>query len=131
MTQPVHQQWLIIAEQDLGVAKHLFDLYRPMPLEIVCYQCQQCAEKALKALYINMKIPGGLPRTHDLSLLLDQMHNSVSISDQLYDLADQLTPYGIAARYPNNLNFDEFRTKHAIEAAEAILKWAKKNIFEE
>lgn len=61
MTQPVHQQWLIIAEQDLGVAKHLFDL---------------------------------------------------------------------SARYPNNLNFDEFRTKHAIEAAETILEWVKKNISE-
>ena len=114
MTQPVHQQWLSIAEQDLGVAKHLFDLYRPMPLEIICYQCQQCAEKALKAMYVYLNIPGGIPRTHDLSLLMDQMHNSISISDQLYDFADQLTPFGIAARYPNNLNFDEFRTKQAI-----------------
>ena len=128
MTQPVHQQWLSIAEQDLGVAKHLFDLYRPTPLEIFCYQCQQCAEKALKAMYVYLNIPGGIPRTHDLSLLMDQMHNSISISDQLYDFADQLTPFGIAARYPNNLNFDEFRTKQAIDAAEAILVWVKTHI---
>ena len=50
MTHSVHQQWLIIAEQDLGVAKHLFDLYRPMPLEIICYQCQQHAIEAAETI---------------------------------------------------------------------------------
>ena len=101
------RQWLDIAESDLGVARHLFELYRPMPLEIICYHCQQCAEKALKALYIALGIPGGVPRTHDLSMLLDQMHNFVQIDDDLYDLADTLTPYGTAARYPSGMNFDE------------------------
>lgn len=40
MTQPAHQQWLDIADRDLGVARHLFELYRPKPLEIVCYHCR-------------------------------------------------------------------------------------------
>ena len=131
MTQPAHLQWLDIADRDLGVAKHLFSLYRPMPLEIICYQCQQCAEKALKALYIFLDIPGGVPKTHDLSLLLDQMHNAVSVADAYYDLADQLTPYGTAARYPSNMYFDEYNTKKAIEAAETILTWVKGQVSKE
>lgn len=125
MTRQAHLQWLDFAERDLGVAKHLFELYRPMPLEIICYQCQQCAEKALKALYIFLGLPGGIPRTHDLSLLLDQMHNAAAIADSYYDLADRLTPYGTAARYPSNLYFDEQGAGRAIEAAEAILDWAR------
>ena len=130
MTQPAHLQWLEIAERDLGVAKHLFEIYRPMPLEIICYQCQQCAEKALKALYIFLKIPGGVPKTHDLSMLLDQMHNSVDIADSYFDLADRLTPFGTAARYPSNMYFDEYNTGKAIEAAGTILNWVKQQLQE-
>lgn len=125
MTRQPQRQWLDIAERDFGVAKHLFELYRPMPLEIICYHCQQCAEKALKALYIALDTPGGVPRTHDLSLLLDQMQNTVDISDRYYDLADMLTPYGTAARYPSNMNFDEINTTKALQAAEELLAWAK------
>lgn len=107
------------------MAKHLFELYRPTPLEIICYQCQQCAEKALKALYICLEIPGGVPRTHDLSLLLDQMHRSIDIPDRYYDLADTLTPYGTAARYPSGMNFDAPHTQRALSAAEALLGWVE------
>ncbi|MBR2700412.1 MAG: HEPN domain-containing protein [Clostridia bacterium] len=128
MMRQEHRQWLDFAAQDLGVSKHLFAQYRPMPLEIICYQCQQCAEKALKALYIYLSIPGGIPRTHDLSLLLDQMRNTVRISDDYYDLADRLTPYGIAARYPGNIQFSEYSARKAIEAAEAILDWVQTQI---
>lgn len=128
MTQPEHLRWLDIAGRDLGVARHLFELYRPMPLEIVCYHCQQCAEKALKALYIYLGIPGGIPKTHDLSLLLDQMSGRVEITDAYYDMADQLTPYGTAARYPTNLYFDEHNAKRAIDAAGELLAWVKGQI---
>ena len=46
------KQWLDYAAQDLGVAWHLFENYHPKPLEIVCYHCQQSAEKAIKAATI-------------------------------------------------------------------------------
>ena len=128
MTQPAHLQWLDIADRDLGVAKHLFELYRPTPLEIICYHCQRCAEKALKALYVFLDIPGGVPKTHDLSLLLDQMRRTVDIPDSCYDRADQLTPYGTAARYPGNLDFDAHNTGQASEGAEELLAWVKSQI---
>ena len=45
-------EWLDIAKTDLGVARHLYDTYHPKPLEIICYHCQQAAEKAIKAVIV-------------------------------------------------------------------------------
>lgn len=130
MTQesPLTTRWLEFALRDLGVAKHLFATYSPTPCEIICYQCQQAAEKALKALYIFLALPGGVPRTHDLSLLLDQMRNKTDIADSVYDLAEELTPYGTAARYPGDLFFDVSAAQQALAAAEALIAWVRETL---
>lgn len=47
MTKEV-REWYEMAAADLGVAKHLDATYYPKPLEIICYHCQQAAEKAIK-----------------------------------------------------------------------------------
>ena len=44
--------WLSFAKTDLGVANYLNENYHPKPLEIICYHCQQAAEKAIKALIV-------------------------------------------------------------------------------
>ena len=54
---PDVQRWLDFAENDLAVAKHLLETFHPKPLEIICYHCQQAAEKAIKAVYITLGIP--------------------------------------------------------------------------
>ena len=69
------KQWIDYAAQDLGVARHLFENYHPKPLEIVCYHCQQSAEKAIKAVIVSLHWPTGIPKSHDLSFLLNQIHN--------------------------------------------------------
>lgn len=76
MTQEM-KKWFDMANTDLGVAKHLNKTYHPKPLEIICYHCQQSAEKSIKALIIYCKLPGGLPKIHDLSFLLNQLKNSL------------------------------------------------------
>ena len=48
--EPDIQRWLDFAENDLAVAKHLLETFHPKPLEIICYHCQQAAEKAIKAV---------------------------------------------------------------------------------
>lgn len=88
------KQWLDYAAQDLGVARHLFENYHPKPLEIVCYHCQQSAEKAIKAVIVSLHWPTGIPKSHDLSFLLNQIHNYISIPDAIGDAADALTPFG-------------------------------------
>lgn len=76
-------------------------------------------------MYILLEIPGGVPKTHDLSLLLDQMHKAVTIPQNIYDDADEISPYASAARYPSDTYFDEYGTKKALKCAEEILSWVK------
>ena len=119
------QQWLISAETDFSVARHLFDTYYPKPIEIICYHCQQSAEKAIKAVILSLKTNDGIPKKHDLSFLLQQIKNRVSIPELLFDYADTLTPYGVSVRYPNELNLTERHAASALQQGEQILLWAK------
>ena len=118
------KQWLDYAAEDLGVAKHLFENYHPKPLEIVCYHCQQSAEKAIKAVIVALQCPGGIPKSHDLSFLLNQIHNHISVPEAIGDEADTLTPYGTMTRYPSELTVEEHHAKQAIASAQLILNWA-------
>ena len=131
MNQEV-KNWLDMAEMDYGVADHLFKTYYPKPYEIICYHCQQSAEKILKAIIIAKGSQGGIPRSHDLSFLMNQIKNKVIIEEKLYDYADELTPYGIAVRYPNELFIEEHHVKDALKMADEILIWGKERLsFEE
>lgn len=118
------KQWLDMAYMDLGVAKHLMENYYPKPLEIICYHCQQVAEKAIKAVVISQGTKGGMPKLHDLSFLLNQVKNFVKVEEKYYDYADTLTPYSVAVRYPNELFIEERHAKEAIQYAEEIVQWA-------
>ena len=117
-----------MALMDLGVAKHLDETYHPKPLEIICYHCQQAAEKAIKALIMYYGGEGGMPKLHDLSFLLNQIKNKVSIEEKYYDYADTLTPYGVSVRYPNELYLEERHAKEALEYSGEILSWVEEII---
>ena len=122
MTQET-KEWYDMALMDLGVAKHLETSYHPRPLEIICYHSQQAAEKAIKALILYHGAEGGLPKLHDLSFLLDQIKNKVTIEEKYYDYADTLTPYGISARYPNELFLEDRHAEEAVRMADEIVRW--------
>lgn len=122
---PETKEWYDMAVMDLGVARHLDETYRPKPLEIICYHCQQAAEKAIKALIIYYGGEGGMPKLHDLSFLLNQIKNKAYIEDKYYDYADALTPYGVSVRYPNELFLEESHVKEALEFSDDILRWVQ------
>ncbi|MCM1387657.1 MAG: HEPN domain-containing protein [Bacillus sp. (in: Bacteria)] len=122
------REWYDMAVVDLGVAKHLYDTYYPKPLEIICYHCQQAAEKAIKALIMYCGVEGGMPKLHDLSFLLNQIKNKIQIEDRYYDYADTLTPYGVSVRYPNELFLEEKHAKEALEFSSEILIWVEEII---
>ncbi|MCX4379422.1 MAG: HEPN domain-containing protein [Lachnospiraceae bacterium] len=122
---PETKEWYDMAVMDLGVARHLDETYRPKPLEIICYHCQQAAEKAIKALIIYYGGEGGMPKLHDLSFLLNQIKNKVCIEDKYYDYADILTLYGVSVRYPNELFLEERHVKEALECSDEILRWVQ------
>jgi len=125
------REWLRVAESDLGVAKHLFETYYPKPLEIICFHSQQAAEKAVKAIIVLYGCQGGLPRKHDLFILLNQIKNMVHIEDKFYDYADSLAPYSITMRYPHELFLEERHAKEAIRMADEMFSWAKAMIDED
>jgi HEPN domain-containing protein len=127
---PQTKEWYDMAVMDLGVAKHLDATYYPKPIEIICYHCQQSAEKAVKALIVSYGAEGGMPKLHDISFLLDQIKKKVPIEEKYYDYADTLTPYGVSIRYPNELFLEERHAKEAIRFADEILTWVKSNITE-
>ena len=41
------QEWQRLAALDLRTAEYLLNM-SPLPIEIICYHCQQSAEKSLK-----------------------------------------------------------------------------------
>ena len=123
-------RWLHIAETDYNVAKHLYETYHPRPLEIICYHCQQAAEKAVKALILWQDDEREVPKKHDISFLLDQLKDDMAVDECYYDHADSLTPYGVAVRYPSELHLEQRHAQEALQHAGAILAWAKHTIQE-
>lgn len=98
------QEWLDIAQMDLESAEFLLGM-RPIPVEIICYHCEQAAEKLLKAVLLFHDIEA--PKTHDL---LQLCKLCAEIDPEYVKLADacvELTPYGVQIRYPSNLELDE------------------------
>ncbi|NIR51999.1 HEPN domain-containing protein [candidate division KSB1 bacterium] len=61
--EDVAEEWFKIAETDLSSARFLQKM-KPTPQEIICYHCQQSAEKFLKGLHGEE-----IKRTHDLTQL--------------------------------------------------------------
>jgi HEPN domain-containing protein len=112
------KEWFQHARNDLIVAKHaLEDLY-PRQVEISCFHCQQAAEKSLKAYLLSCGIEP--PRVHNLRLLCQIcMRQDASFETMLAPCSD-LTPYGVEARYPNELEIDEQNAKTALMKAGEI-----------
>jgi len=111
-------EWLKYSQNDLISAKHLYEDLHPKQTEIACYLSQQCAEKALKG-YILYKDTEP-PKTHNLVELCQICANYDNSVEELLDACADLTPYGIAVRYPNELAVDDVIAKLAIGKAQSI-----------
>ena len=96
---------------------------------MICYHCQQAAEKAVKALIVYFGNQGGMPKVHDISFLLNQLKNivyekkGIEIGHDLLVIANSLSKYGVAPRYPNEIEVDEYQVKKALTDSELILSW--------
>ena len=92
----VTQEWIKIAEYDLGTAKAMLKTKRYL---YVVFMCQQAIEKILKAIYVqqNKNVP---PRTHNLLYLADTLKLQVSASDK--SLLFDLNQFYISTRYPQD-----------------------------
>lgn len=118
--QDIVKEWVKIAEEDLATAKFLKNM-QPTPLEIICYHCQQSAEKFLKG-FLALK-EEEIAKTHDLITL-----NKIccKYDDKFKDISEDclmLTDYSVNVRYPFRLEITPDDVNIAIEKAQKIKKF--------
>ena len=102
-------KWVRKAEQDWEVA-HKLAGQKPPPRDIVCFHCQQAAEKYLKALLQESGLV--MPRIHELADIVDLLLPADATLARLRRIADSLTQYAVDYRYPG-----EMASKRQMEAA--------------
>jgi HEPN domain-containing protein len=95
--------------------------------EDLCFEAQQAAEKAIKAVLVFKGIK--LRFVHDIAELLTLLEqNSVPIPEEVRGAA-ALTDYSVEARYPGPfepVTEDEF--SEALRIAKAVVSWAESQI---
>jgi len=115
------QEWLDFAEMDFLTARHLYDNMYPKPLEIICYHCQQSIEKLLKGALLSYGVT--IKKTHDLGLLAEMLQDYVEVEPKYMEMCDDLTPYGVKIRYPQELVIEEYHVKKALSETQELYMW--------
>jgi len=96
-------------------------------LEDLCFDAQQAAEKAIKAVLIARGIP--YPYVHDLAdLLTVAARNGVNAPEDVQEAA-RLTRFAVGSRYPGieePVTDDEHRA--AVAMAQIVVDWAERQV---
>lgn len=113
--------WLKKAEEDLDAAKYNFGGGKHA---VSIFLCQQAAEKALKALFLERK--NELIKTHDLVLLAKNLKAPKEIAEHAKDLTLAYT----YTRYPDVPEIKEIRYKNKIflDYVGGVIEWVKKEL---
>ncbi len=93
----IAREWFNIAKMDIASSEYLKRM-RPAPVEIICYHCQQSAEKFLKG-FLALK-EHEVIRTHDL-IALNKL--CIGYEEEFKSIEEEclrLTDYGVKTRYP-------------------------------
>ncbi len=121
------RRWLDLAENDKLSAQHLLTLH-PMPIEVICYLCEQSAEKNLKG-YLCVS-ENEIPKTHDLMKLNRLCQNQDATFIEIMESCSNLTPYGVQVRYPNNIELSDEDVRLAIEDMEKVSVFVSSKLSE-
>ena len=118
------REWLNRARSNLAMAKsRIPGAY----LEDLCFEAQQAAEKAIKAVMIARGID--FPYVHDLGNLLALLDENGEMIPESIDIAMSLTTYATTTRYPNvGSPVEEHEYREAIATAEAVVRWAEERL---
>lgn len=121
------KEWVRFALMDLDVALNEATRYRP-PIEIICYHCQQSAEKMLKAYIIAQNT--AFKKTHDLETLIEQCTQFSPDFNNIKSNCVMLSSYVSGARYPSEIELTEYEMKQAIKNAQQVLDFTKSKLKE-
>jgi HEPN domain-containing protein len=117
------QQWVAKAANDLLSADNNLKA-KDVPFDVVCFHCQQAAEKLLKAFLVASGHPA--PRTHDLLLLLEEVLRTSPAAEVLRDRLALLMPYAVEIRYPDEWCEPSAEdSREARQAAGAVADWLR------
>jgi HEPN domain-containing protein len=106
-------EWVAKADGDFFDAQRGVRARKNRNPDGVCFHCQQCIEKYLKARLTEAGIR--FPKTHDLARLLDLLQPAEPDWAPWRPDLDILTDYAISFRYPaENATLDEARSAFKI-----------------
>jgi HEPN domain-containing protein len=93
-----YKQWLVKAQEDWDTAEILIRQECP-PKSAVCFHCQQCIEKLLKAILVREQIE--FPKTHDIGRLIELVGSFAPDAKEFLTYAKALSVHGVYTRYPD------------------------------
>lgn len=120
------REWLNRAQSNLARARigaGNADVY----LEDLCFDAQQAAEKAIKALLIELDVR--FPYVHDLAQLLTLVEQAGCTVPKHVREAARLSDYAVEARYPGvfePVTREEY--EEALAIATEVVEWARGEI---
>jgi len=116
------RKWLERARSNLLLAKtNPEDVF----LEDLCFEAQQAAEKATKALLIYSNCD--YPYTHDMAELLTSLQEKTDLDiPESVKQMPRLTRFAVASRYPGPIEpISNGEYQKALDIAEHVVKWAR------
>ena len=112
------QQWIEIADNDFNLAEFSAKNMWPAPHAIICFHCQQAAEKYLKWFLVLHDIEP--PRIHDLEELEKLCESIQPQFSVIYEKCSVLSGYAVQNRYPNEMRVEKHDMDKALEYAKEI-----------
>jgi len=115
------REWLNRARSNLIQARAL---QAGVYLEDLCFNAQQAAEKAIKALLIQRDV--AFPYVHDLAELLTILRETGEQVPGPVAQAGRLSRFAVFTRYPGlarRVDRDEY--EEAVEIAEEVVRWVE------
>jgi HEPN domain-containing protein len=118
-------EWIEKAEGDYITATELLRLRLEATADAICFHCQQCAEKYVKAYLHHLFVV--FPRTHNLLQLLALCEAQDGIFNTIRLEMTALNSYSIEVRYPGrSTNIQE--AEGAVQAVETVRTFIRQKL---
>lgn len=113
------KEWFDRAQHDWDTANFILAM-RPVPVEIVCYHCQQAVEKSLKGYLVAHGVEP-VPRIHDLTQLCQMCQEKNPGFAGAMEACGYLTVFATQTRYPSSIDPSEVEMNRALSYAKDAL----------
>ena len=98
--------------------------FQEIYLEDLCFDAQQAAEKAIKAVLIHMGVE--FPYVHNIGELMEQVEKGGREVPSALKSAQELSGYAVESRYPGVFEpVTQAEYERAVSIAEDVVHWAE------